>query len=401
MLRNKVILNTLVIAFCSGTGIAVIFAAIFLSIQVTYEQSKLVAICAVVGQILSILCSAKIGKIADSSNKERNLRYSYFIGIVFSLIAAYLSYNNIQGIIFYITLIITSSVMTLVRMLDQSTRTSIIHLNLSKDHYLEASKYLELVRQGITFCSGGIAILIINKDNIYGACLFCVFCLIASALVSYKFDKKNITHDKDNRHDKHGTIRIFINHASQNKNFLLMIVTLIPYSMVLALNSIYPKAFINITDSPQFYSALVIPYGIGAIVGSTLAPKTVNIDWIKVSIIMMGIFSISLLCFSFTTSIVSIYFFIFTFAFCHSLIRVNRNHQLMLDVDKGIIGVISGYYEMIALSFSILLAMVSTYLIDEFSFILGMVILSSVMISGPLIAILKIIYQPKKKVNYT
>ncbi|MCM0148764.1 hypothetical protein KCN56_09345 [Photobacterium galatheae] len=382
MLRDKTILYIFVIAFCSGTGIAVIFAAIFLSIQITYEQSKLVALCAIIGQILSVVFSAKLGEIADSNHKERNLRLAYLTGIIFAVLSAYLSYINTQGVFYYISLLVTSSILTLVRMLDQVTRTSILHLSLSKDKYLEASKYLEIVRQGITFCSGGLAILLINRDNIYAASLFCALCLAVSYFLSHQFNTQLSTKEEVSQRS---TIARFLEHFSSSQSFLLMIITLIPYSMVLTLNAVYPKTFIDITDNPQYYSALVIPYGIGAIIGGMFASRVAHVSLIRVSMLFMMLFSIALLGFSFVNNVTNAYILIFTFALCHSLIRVKRSHYLMLEVEKGMIGVVSGYYEMIALIFSILLSLASTAMVDAYGLASGVIGLTIVMLSGPVL----------------
>jgi hypothetical protein len=80
-----------------------------------------------------------------------------------TVIAAILSYAGNTGAAYLYILILTSATLTIVRLIDQSTRAVVLHASLPAEKYLKSSRYLEIVRQGITFISGGIATFLIKK----------------------------------------------------------------------------------------------------------------------------------------------------------------------------------------------------------------------------------------------
>ncbi|WP_203390646.1 hypothetical protein [Chromobacterium haemolyticum] len=361
---DRVVVGTLAIALCSGTGIAVILSAIFLSIQESFHQAKLVAVCSIVGQVLSLALASHLGRLADSCRNTHYLRIAYAIGIATAASAALLSYFRIGNQLFLYALIVTASTMTLIRILDQSTRGAILHVRLHEEKYLDATRYLELVRQGITFLSGGIAMLVIRNDSVYWACLFCIACLLVSIACSFRLDGPETNH-QSTQQQKISLRHIIQKHVLHNENRALMLLTLLPYAMVLALNSLYPKIFTSLSHNPVYYSALVIPYGLGAIIGSALKPRQERFNLAAHAIRLTGAFAISLAVFAITRHHAVLYACIFSFAFCHASIRVQRNYQLMLLTEKGILGSVSGFYEMIALALAISLALLSTAIADR------------------------------------
>lgn len=378
-MKNKILINTLFISFSSGTGIAVIFAAILISIQSMYEKSTLVALCIVCSQLASVLLTSVISKISDSRKSIDFLGLSYLITFSFSIICTLAFINKKENIYLYIILVATCVIITLVRLIDQITRTSILHQFLNKNEYLSASKYLELTRQGITFFSGGVSVFLITKSNIYQAFIFCSLCQLISIILLYYMKSNVISQNKSQDEKKDLPKLSFKSYLKEYEYAEFMFLTSIPYSIVLALNSIYPKSFLRISDNPQFYAALVIPYGLGAIIGSLISNKMVSIGWKKSILSLQGFFCLCLFVYPYINSIEYIYIVIFLLSFTHSSIRIVRNNKLMIDTKKGFIGKISGYYELFSLMLSIFIGFLSSFLIDYYDYFFGFLIIPFIM----------------------
>jgi DHA3 family macrolide efflux protein-like MFS transporter len=170
---------------------------------------------------------------------------------------------------------------------------------------------------------------------------------------------------------------------------IMMLSTLMPYAIILSLNALYPKIFLALPNGTVWYALLVIPYGMGAMIGSAFHWAALDALHFKSQILIyMSLFTLALLGFSVSQSVCLIYMFMFIFAFCHATIRVKRQTRLMIDTHLGQIGNISSRYERVAIVTTIVLALVNGYLADAY----GLWITMGFMITLMLICILVIFF---------
>jgi hypothetical protein len=296
-----------------------------------------------------------------------------------AMAAGVISYFRFDHIVLLSLVIATAVVVTLVRALDQTVRTAIIHHHVAESEYMTANRWLEMVRQGITFLSGGIAIFLINKSNILLACLFCTATYAMAITLSWGLEREgtDTTTDKPPLQPRTSVLS-YIN--LKNPDVPAMIATLLPYSTVLSLNALYPKAFMSIGASPAFYAALVIPYGAGAIVGSWIKINVEKISFEKQSMALMLVFAAAMTLFGVASRPEVLFLLIFIFAFCHACVRVRRNFRLMQRVEKGRIGAVASAYEMIAIGLTIALSLTATILADSFGMRYAAGFLASIML---------------------
>ncbi|MDE1480549.1 hypothetical protein KKJ01_20695 [Xenorhabdus bovienii] len=71
----------------------------------------------------------------------------------------------------------------------------------------------------------------------------------------------------------------------------VVLLSIFPYICVVSLNSIYPALFNVINAQIQYYALLVVPYGVGAIMGSLIGSKRSSLS-LKNNYIIFGSISI-------------------------------------------------------------------------------------------------------------
>jgi hypothetical protein len=277
--------------------------------------------------------------------------------IVFLLAsAAYVQWASLYG------LMLMFAVLMLIRLFDQMVRMATVHDLVDPTQYSASNKILETVRQSITFVSGGFALFFIQKDTVLWACLLCCGCFLVALILSVKLE--NGHHTSGVTAKKADSVSLTWRTLAQEATFTHMMASLMPYAVVLSMNALYPKAFIETGAEPAFYAGLVVPYGLGALLGSGIRSQLDQCSFECHLFLLLVVFVVAMIAFAYTNQAFILYGLIFIFAFCHASIRVRRNVELLLQAQRGQIGQLNSFYEKIAIILTVVLSLLATTLAD-------------------------------------
>jgi DHA3 family macrolide efflux protein-like MFS transporter len=355
--HQRFLMVTSFIALSAGTGMAVLISAILFFIESNYQQSKLVALCSIVGQIACFLGAAFLGKMADSPQRIGHLHKTYFIGFMMVLLlasAAYVQKSTLYG------LMLVFAVLMLIRLFDQIVRMAAVHEFVDPTQYTASNKILETVRQSITFVSGGFALFFIQKDTVLWASLLCCVCFLVALILSFKLE--NGYRAAGVMAKKADSVSLTWRTLAREANFTHMMASLIPYAVVLSMNTLYPKAFIQTGAEPTFYAGLVVPYGLGALLGSGIRSQLDRCSFEHHLFFLLVLFTVAMI--AYAHQVFVLYGLIFIFSFCHASIRVRRNVELLLQAQRGQIGQLNSFYEKIAIVLTVVVSLLATTLAD-------------------------------------
>ncbi|WP_230579676.1 hypothetical protein [Xenorhabdus bovienii] len=274
-------------------------------------------------------------------------------------------------IVLIATVIILTSIFTFIRSSDQVIRATYIKRVVSSEELYKANKNLELIRQGITFLSGGIAFFILEDKSISNVCIVSIFCFSISLFINIYVKKDNA--DKfdrviDNNSGIKNTYKIGYGFFNGEVKRHVVLLSIFPYICVVSLNSIYPALFNVINAQIQYYALLVVPYGVGAIMGSLIGSKRSSLS-LKNNYIIFGTISIiGLFLPVFFNHLYSVYLCLFLISLSHSRIRVIRNTIIMNEAGNQILGRLLSFNEMIFITLSVGLSILLGVLSDFLGF---------------------------------
>lgn len=146
-------------------------------------------------------------------------------------------------------------------------------------------------------------------------------------------------------------------------NNKIITLTIAPYVLVVSLNVLYPPLFNSFNALSSDFGIMVIPYGLGAIVGSLASPQSIE-DFKKHYICFSSLIVLSMLLPYLNVGIYSLYVMLFILALSHSYIRVMRNTLIMNYTSKGRISNAMAYNERLFIFFSVFSTILLAFLSD-------------------------------------
>ncbi|WP_258086731.1 hypothetical protein [Xenorhabdus bovienii] len=361
----------LISALTSGISMAVFFTAISWFVEGSFHSTTLVSVVLSSGYILTFFILPKIGFFIDSNSAKKALNNIYILGLLNSVVFLFLTNINLNEIVLIATVIILTSIFTFIRSSDQVIRATYIKRVVSSEELYKANKNLELIRQGITFLSGGMAFFILEDKSISNVCIVSIFCFSISLFINIYVKKDNA--DKfdrviDNNSGIKNTYKIGYGFFNGEVKRHVVLLSIFPYICVVSLNSIYPALFNVINAQIQYYALLVVPYGVGAIMGSLIGSKRSSLS-LKNNYIIFGTISIiGLFLPVFFNHLYSVYLCLFLIALSHSRIRVIRNTIIMNEAGNQILGRLLSFNEMIFITLSVGLSILLGVLSDFLGF---------------------------------
>ena len=365
----RVIINLSASTFLSGTGMALFFTFSSLFIQKKSQSSLYVSISSILSSLFVLIVLSYLSNKIDKFSKRNILIYIYLISSFLSLFGAYFSSKVSNETLIVLIIIAYTIFFSIVRSIDQISRTAYIKIECNEKSYYSNNKILEGIRQGITFISGGIASIFlgITLNPLYFFIFnSIIFFISVFPLLAISKDKLTIIDKKTNKKISFYN-KILEGYKSLIKlpNNYLLIFSMIPYITVVSLNVTYPAYFLEINSNPIFYAFLSIPYGAGALFASFKKFKNINFEILFIKYLI--IFVIFVFVGSFSKNSYLSYICLFFIAYSHATIRINRNTYLMNITGRTEISKILSLFEIIFILGSILMSLILGYLTDLFS----------------------------------
>ncbi|TXI99679.1 MAG: MFS transporter [Neisseriales bacterium] len=134
-----------------------------------------------------------------------------------------------------------------------------------------------------------------------------------------------------------------------------------------------------IAHESQFYAALSIPYGSGALLASYLN-KRVSTNFKRFFMTHCVIFIVALFWGVLIHNIYAVYCALFTIAYCHAAIRVQRNSFIMSWVNNKDIAKVLSFFEIIFTLLVIIMSFLLGFICDYFSSTLSWVFTAIVLL---------------------
>ena len=358
-------------ALTSGISMAVFFTAIAWFIDSTFHSSLLVSVVLSSGYIVTFFALPFIGYLTDQTTCKKMLNVIYAAGAINGL-AFFMINPAAQGPWLSFTVILLStSGFTLIRASDQVIRATYMKKVLPEHQLHSANRLLEMVRQGITFLSGGIAFFILQDRSIHNVCLITLVCFSLSLLINRFIIQDSVSdcsavapQDTKKRAMYHKGYAFFMG----EKKRIVELLSLFPYICVVFLNALYPALFTHTGAPVSAYALLVIPYGLGAIAGSMLNSQRWLPSLKAVYVIFSGGFIIGLLLPLLFRDLPAVYACLFLIAFCHSHIRVRRTTLIMTQSESDTLGRILAFNEVVFICLSTALGLTLSLTADRLGF---------------------------------
>jgi MFS family permease len=209
------------------------------------------------------------------------------------------------------------------RYIEQSCRFSYAkNIITNTEKYKQINSLLEFNRQSITLFSGVFFILLgsfIDTNSIVAI----GFIFLSTSLICNFFLKKDFAVEENKIESQKSKEKVPL------KDIWLTFLLSIPYITNVSITVTLPSYFNLLTDNPTYYLASLVPYGIGAIIGSFFHFKGIS-KVIASFMICSGFFVLSVV----YPSILNGYILLFFLALSNSAVRVYRNVIIMSDFNK-------------------------------------------------------------------
>ncbi|MCW0332087.1 hypothetical protein NB704_003476 [Pantoea ananatis] len=359
-------------ALTSGVSMAVFFTAIAWFIESTFGSSLLVSTVLSSGYIITFFALPFIGHITDKTTCKRMLTIMYVLGAINALAFFLINPGERNALLSFTVILLSTSVFTLIRASDQVIRATYMKKVLTEQKLYHANRLLEMVRQGITFLSGGVAFFILQDKSIHNVCLVMLLCFTLSLLINVFIPVDNAScAEPESRSRK--TLRggIYVKgydfFLGEQKR-VVELLSLFPYICVVFLNALYPALFTQIGAPVSAYAILVVPYGLGAIAGSMLNSQRYLPTLKSVYLLFGMMFTLGLLLPLLFKTLSAVYACLFLIAFCHCHIRVRRNTLIMTQSDSQALARILSFNEIIFICLSTALGLGLSLMADRLGF---------------------------------
>ncbi|WP_261429317.1 hypothetical protein [Serratia quinivorans] len=350
---------------------AVFFTAIAWFIESTFNSSLLVSVVLSSGYIITFFALPYIGHLTDKTTCKKMLNIIYVAGAFNALVFLIINPVTRDSLLSFIVILLSTAVFTLIRASDQVIRSTYMKKVLPEHKLYHANRLLEMVRQGITFLSGGIAFLILQDKSIQNVCLITLFCFSLSLVINRYIPRDIINEVDESTTPKPKKLTMYHNgyvFFLGDKKRIIELLSLFPYICVVFLNALYPALFTRIGAPVSAYAILVVPYGLGAIIGSMLNTQSWVPTLKSVYIIFGSGFIIGLLLPLLFKSLPAVYICLFVIAFCHSHIRVRRNTLIMTQAESKELARILAFNEVLFICLSTVLSLGLSLIADQLDF---------------------------------
>nr|AAO49467.1 Qsc4 [Serratia proteamaculans] len=312
-----------------------------------------------------------IGHLTDKTTCKKMLNIIYVAGAFNALVFLIINPATHDSLLSFIVILLSTAVFTLIRASDQVIRSTYMKKVLPEHKLYHANRLLEMVRQGITFLSGGIAFLILQDKSIQNVCLIALICFSLSLVINRYIPRDIINEVDASRTPEPKKLTMY--HKGYvfflgDKKRIIELLSLFPYICVVFLNALYPALFTRIGAPVSAYAILVVPYGLGAIVGSMLNTQSWMPTLKSVYVIFGSGFIIGLLLPLFFKNLPAVYICLFMIAFCHSHIRVRRNTLIMTQAESKELARILAFNEVLFICLSTVLSLGLSLIADRLDF---------------------------------
>lgn len=348
-------------SFTSGVAISVFITAISWYVENIFDSSMYLSYVLVSGYIFSFFALPYISRLSDKYRSRLVLIGIYTLGTLVCLFL--ITYRDIKSLpVFYhlTLLVLATAILTMVKTADQVVRSIYVKRKFRDGVIHKANKGLEVVRQGITVFSGGFAYIFIRDDSLVYVCSFGLICFIASIMISFWIENEKPVPPPQHRNKLEHAYTSGFQCGDNNK---IITLTIAPYVLVVSLNVLYPPLFNSFNALSSDFGIMVIPYGLGAIVGSLTSPQSIE-DFKKHYICFSSLIVLSMLLPYLNAGIYSLYVMLFILALSHSYIRVMRNTLIMNYTSKGRISNAMAYNEGLFIFFSVFSTIFLAFLSD-------------------------------------
>ena len=384
------LLSTLI----SGLGVSTFFIAANWFVEHVSNSSINVAILNSTCYFSVLVLLPYIGASCDRYSRRNVLLTIYIIGAILQSILCFYV-HDLSNLALLVVLIAVTNVISIIRSVDQISRTAYLQSIFEPQFYQVTNRWLESIRQGITFIGGGISALLMKTPSLIDILHFNIVTFIVACILITILPQDVHANKQQNKLSYLSKLKAgYIILKSLDKySFWVLIASITPYVIVVAINVTYP-AFFNqllVANSSQLYAALSIPYGIGALSASYMTRSSCNrFDhfFFKYSLV----FAITLSCGAFSKSIYIIYFTLFVIGYCHAAIRIQRNTFIMNIVANENISKVLGFFEMFFTAGVVILSLILGIVCDFTSAKYGWVSASIV-----LIIVILSVYRSKPK----
>lgn len=359
-------------ALTSGVSMAVFFTAIAWFIESTFGSSLLVSTVLSSGYIITFFALPFIGHITDKTTCKRMLTIMYVLGAINALAFFLINPGELSALLSFTVILLSTSVFTFIRASDQVIRATYMKKVLPEQKLYHANRLLEMVRQGITFLSGGVAFFILQDKSIHNVCLVMLLCFTLSLLINVFIPVDNVSgaepESRSRKTLKGGMYVKGYDFFLGEQKRVVELLSLFPYICVVFLNALYPALFTQIGAPVSAYAILVVPYGLGAIAGSMLNSQRYLPTLKSVYLLFGTVFTLCLLLPLLFKTLSAVYACLFLIAFCHCHIRVRRNTLIMTQSDSQALARILSFNEIVFICLSTVLGLGLSVMADRLGF---------------------------------
>lgn len=346
----------------SGAGSAISLLAIPWVLIESTGNTALIASYFLVSQVCLILLLPIFGPTVDSLNRKAVAIALQIGGLAVQMLAAY-CYMLWQS---YWILLFSAATTLVLRGLDQVIRQSIAQALVDKTQYSSANKKIELVRQGVTFASGIAIIPIYNFGGIVFVLSVDALTFAFAGLCLSTLPQSTVTAHLQSKTRLLQLVRDSVDlMLSRPRAAVLLAVSTIPTSAVVAMNVIYPDhfhSFLHESSAAYYFHdsvyaaaalAMVILWGTRRL----SAPDLRRVLIVPISAFLLGVVLIATL-----PRLEASYAAIATFAMVASFIRMSRSTYIMECFHDGEQGRANATVELSATLISVFLTVCLGYL---------------------------------------
>ncbi|HRG64136.1 MAG TPA: MFS transporter [Burkholderiales bacterium] len=370
--------------FVSGMGISSFFIAVNWFIEHIDNSSFYVALVNALCYLLVLIVLPHIGNLCDYSSRKKILVLIYSCGVVLQLLLCFIV-NKASSFELLVVIICVTTIISVIRTTDQVCRTAYLQSVVSKKYYQLSNQWLEAIRQGITFIGGGVTALLMKSPSLTTILYFNIITFFIGLLLVLLLPKDTVCipekHLKKLSYIAKLKSGLLVLNGLERWSRIVILFSIVPYALVVALNVTYPIFFkeLLIAHESQFYAALSIPYGSGALLASYLN-KRVSTNFKRFFMTHCVIFIVALFWGVLIHNIYAVYCALFTIAYCHAAIRVQRNSFIMSWVNNKDIAKVLSFFEIIFTLLVIIMSFLLGFICDYFSSTLSWVFTAIVLL---------------------
>ncbi len=349
-----------------GTGVLLVMAN-WLLLKL-YESSTIIGILTAASYFACFLALPVLSGWLDRYHRRHLLQRIYVVtGVIQLVLAGFALAGGTELILLAVSVILS----VLVRMLDQMARLAIAQQLVPKARYREVSRHLEILRQGITLVSGVIVAVLIDKIALHHLLILDAATYLCGGMLLCLVQCQHQGGAATKSQSKLTELREGLSFLKQNHYFFsLMVVTLVPYVLVLSQNAIHPAHVEEVLQlDGDAYALIGVVFGVGAVAAPVLLTWIHRLGLLREKVIFVGFVGylsascIILLWPGFYATCIAM----LLFSASHSVVRIERLAFMMEYAPVSLVGRISGVFEFIGLISVVLVTSMIGVIADQFS----------------------------------